>query len=106
MDELFLPGAPSVRCRDINYFSWRNFFLWSGPVPESLGTFRAQVHPAVCQSRNARAWMIEHLEGSDGLGAIYPSMQYPIMALDVLGYNAGPSTAGEAEKRVQQLDGG
>ena len=35
--------------------------------------------------------MVKHMEHSDGLGAIYPSMQYAIMALDVLGYKPGAS---------------
>ena len=32
------------------------------------------------------AWMLERTKYSDGLAAIYPSMMYVIMALDVLGY--------------------
>ena len=49
--------------------------------------------------------MIERFEGSDGLGAIYPSMQYSIMALDVLGYGPDHPLRVRAEKRVQQPDG-
>ncbi len=37
--------------------------------------------------------MIERLQHSDGLGAIYPPMMYSVMALDVLGYADGPSGA-------------
>lgn len=36
--------------------------------------------------REAESWMIQHLQHSDGLGAIYPSMMYAIMAMDSLGY--------------------
>jgi squalene-hopene/tetraprenyl-beta-curcumene cyclase len=36
--------------------------------------------------RAAERWMLEHLQFSDGLGAIYPSMMYAIMAMDALGY--------------------
>ena len=35
--------------------------------------------------------MLERMQHSDGLGAIYPPMMYSIMALDVLGYRAGRS---------------
>ena len=31
--------------------------------------------------------MLERTKYSDGLGAIYPSMMYLIMALDLLGYS-------------------
>lgn len=36
--------------------------------------------------REAERWMLERTRYSDGLGAIYPSMMYLIMALDSLGY--------------------
>ena len=42
--------------------------------------------------------MIERFEGSDGLGAIYPPMQYAVMALDVLGYGPEHPYRVEAEK--------
>jgi squalene-hopene/tetraprenyl-beta-curcumene cyclase len=42
-------------------------------------------------SERAAEWMLARCENSDGLGAIYPPMMYAIMALDVLGYPAGPS---------------
>jgi squalene-hopene/tetraprenyl-beta-curcumene cyclase len=36
--------------------------------------------------RQAEKWMLDHCRNSDGLGAIYPAMQYTIMALEALGY--------------------
>ncbi|MEO8026777.1 MAG: squalene--hopene cyclase [Bryobacteraceae bacterium] len=36
--------------------------------------------------REAERWMLERTRYTDGLGAIYPSMMYLIMALDSLGY--------------------
>lgn len=36
--------------------------------------------------REAETWMLQHLQHSEGLGAIYPSMMYAIMAMDALGY--------------------
>jgi squalene-hopene/tetraprenyl-beta-curcumene cyclase len=47
--------------------------------------------------------MIEHLEGSDGLGAIYPSMQYSIMALDLLGYKRDHPLRQRAEAEFNKL---
>jgi squalene-hopene/tetraprenyl-beta-curcumene cyclase len=36
--------------------------------------------------REAERWMLERTRHTDGLGAIYPSMMYCIMALEALGY--------------------
>ncbi|HYG98258.1 MAG TPA: squalene--hopene cyclase [Terriglobales bacterium] len=36
--------------------------------------------------REAENWTLQHLQHSEGLGAIYPSMMYAIMAMDALGY--------------------
>jgi squalene-hopene/tetraprenyl-beta-curcumene cyclase len=36
--------------------------------------------------RAAEKWMLDHTRYSEGIGAIYPSMMYLIMALDALGY--------------------
>jgi squalene-hopene/tetraprenyl-beta-curcumene cyclase len=36
--------------------------------------------------RSAERWMLERLHNSEGLGAIYPSMMYAIMAMDAMGY--------------------
>ena len=61
-------------------------------LSEILGAHQSRCHPPLCHQKCAE-WMIEHFEHSDGLGAIYPSMQYAIMALDVLGYDARASSA-------------
>jgi len=37
--------------------------------------------------RRAEKWLLDHLKGSDGLGAIYPAMMNSIVALDCLGYD-------------------
>ena len=36
--------------------------------------------------REAEHWMLDRLEHTQGLGAIYPAMMYSIMAMDALGY--------------------
>jgi len=45
--------------------------------------------------REAEHWMLDRTRYCDGLGAIYPSMMYLIMALDSLGY---PKTIRTASK--------
>src|SRR5205085_12299764 len=36
--------------------------------------------------RRAEAWLLEHLEGSEGLGAIFPPMVYILIVFRILGY--------------------
>jgi squalene-hopene/tetraprenyl-beta-curcumene cyclase len=85
LDELYVPGKPLALPRDEKLFTVRNLFLvvdkmlkqWEKHGPSSVR--RRAVNKCA-------EWMLERLEGTDGLGAIYPPMQYAIMALDVLGY--------------------
>ena len=85
LEELLLPGVPLRYERDRHLFRWRNVFLaldrllkiWERFGPRSIRQFAV---------KRCAEWMIERFDESDGLGAIYPSMQYSMMALDVLGY--------------------
>ena len=102
LQELFLPGAPVSPEPDIRQFSWRNFFLaldrflkfWERRGPRFIRRYA---------TKKCAEWMIERFEGSDGLGAIYPSMQYSIMALDVLGYGPEHALRIRAEKEFNNL---
>ncbi len=53
--------------------------------------------------REAEKWMLERTRGADGLGAIYPSMMYSIMAMDVLGYERDQPDFLEAVKHFNDL---
>jgi squalene-hopene/tetraprenyl-beta-curcumene cyclase len=102
IEELYLPGAPMHPEPDPRLFSWRNCFLavdWFLKVWEKVspGIIRRHAIGKCAQ------WMIEHFAHSDGLGAIYPSMQYAVMALDVLGYPAGHSLRVQAETEFNKL---
>ena len=102
LEELYLPGAPMHLERDLGLFSWRNCFLafdrflkvWERVGPRFIRRYAL----AKCSE-----WMIRHFEKSDGLGAIYPSMQYAVMALDVLGFEASHPYRVEAEKQFNGL---
>ena len=50
----------------------------------------------------AETWMMSRLCFSDGLGAIYPSMMYSIMAMDALGYERDHP---DLEQAIRQFDG-
>ena len=71
---------------DKKLIGWRNFFL----VLDRLCHAFERVHVRPLRSialRAAEKWMLERLELSDGLGAIYPSILNSIIALRCLGYS-------------------
>jgi squalene-hopene/tetraprenyl-beta-curcumene cyclase len=71
---------------DKKWFTWKNFFLSWDRVLKGLDSlpwkpFRSRA------LKVAEAWILERISpGSDGLGAIFPSMMYTLMVLKTLGY--------------------
>jgi squalene-hopene/tetraprenyl-beta-curcumene cyclase len=67
------------------FFSWRNVFL---ALDRTLKAYdRLPWKPLRGQAvRLAARWLVEHLEHSDGLGAIYPAMMNAVFALMALGH--------------------
>ncbi|MBV9675000.1 MAG: squalene--hopene cyclase [Acidobacteriaceae bacterium] len=102
LDELYLPGAPMHPERDLKTLTWRNCFLALDSFLKKWERFGPNfIRKAAI--RKCQQWMIERFEGSDGLGAIYPSMQYAVMALDLLGYGADHPLRRQAEKEFNNL---
>ncbi len=89
IDELFVGGRDKSRMRlewSEKLVSWRNFFL----VLDRLVHWFEAVHIRPLRSialTKAEKWMLERLEMSDGLGAIYPAMLNAIIALRCQGYS-------------------
>ena len=52
--------------------------------------------------KKAEKWMLERLEMSDGLGAIYPAMLNAIVALRCLGYSEDDPQVIRARGRVRE----
>jgi squalene-hopene/tetraprenyl-beta-curcumene cyclase len=102
LKELFVPGAPLTFSNNEGFFSWRNFFLkadrllklWDRFCPQGIRT-RA--------IRRAERWVLERTCYSGGLGAIYPSMMYVVMMLDLLGYPKNHPDRQEAEDHFNSL---
>ena len=109
VDELF---CCADRCavafeRDRRLFTWRNAFLalnrlvgWYEQLPWKP--------PRQWSLRLAERWLLEHLERSDGLAAIYPAMMNAIFALLALGRTpADPLTARQIDRlRDLEIDDG
>ncbi|MCC6585932.1 MAG: squalene--hopene cyclase [Bryobacterales bacterium] len=102
LDELFVPGVPLAFPNNEGFFSWRNFFLTADKVFKRWQRFGLS---SVRQKalKKAEQWMLDHTKHSEGLGAIYPSMMYVVMALDCLGYPKDHPEAIEAEKQFNNL---
>lgn len=102
INELVAPGKPFTPEQAVPLFSWRSAFLM---LDRALRLWE-RLHPAAIHRlarRKAEKWILDHLEYSDGLGAIYPSMMYAVMALDVLGYSPEDPRRKEALRQFERL---
>jgi len=82
LDELTLPGK-SFTLPHRNKFALIFYGIDRGlKIWQDRGNSKVQA----AAIRAAEKWMLDHTRYCDGLGAIYPSMMYLIMALDSLGY--------------------
>jgi squalene-hopene/tetraprenyl-beta-curcumene cyclase len=99
IDELYLPGEKlSLPKRDrlSRVFNQADRFLklWER---RGLKEIRAKA------IREAEKWMLDHMRFSDGLGGIYPSMMYALMAMDALGYERDQPDFVETLKQFEAL---
>ncbi len=89
IDELFPQGRHGTRLHlkwAKKLVTWRNFFL----VLDRMTHWFERVHVRPLRwlaIRRAEQWLLERLEMSDGMGAIYPAMMNAIIALRCLGYS-------------------
>ena len=102
LDEIWLPGASPDFRRDPKPLSWHNFFL---RADRFLKWWERHGSKAIRRRATARAkaWMIERMDHSDGLGAIYPPMMYAVMALDALGFPGNDPLRVEAIRQFDNL---
>jgi squalene-hopene/tetraprenyl-beta-curcumene cyclase len=107
LHELFPYGTENAdfsQVWDQKLISWRNFFLgwdWLLKFFDSLPykPFRSRA------LRKAENWILERIgKGSDGLGAIFPSMMYTIMTLKTLGYSDDDPVVQKARQDFLQLE--
>ena len=90
IDELYVGGRENAKLRlqvsRESVFCWRNFFI----LLDRLMHLAEAVHLRPLRKlalRRAEKWLLDRLEMSDGLGAIYPAMLNAIIALRCLGYS-------------------
>jgi squalene-hopene/tetraprenyl-beta-curcumene cyclase len=102
LDELFIPGKSTSFESNDSWLSWRKTFVQSDKILKLWDRYGfARIREAAL--RKCEHWMLERMKHADGLGAIYPPMQYSIMALDVLGYPANSPVRMEAVRQFESL---
>jgi squalene-hopene/tetraprenyl-beta-curcumene cyclase len=106
IDELFVGGRTNSQLRlhiDRKHpISWRNFFL----VIDRLMHWAEAFHMRPLRKlalKKAEKWMLERLEMTDGLGAIYPAMLNAIIALRCLGYSEDDPQVIRARDEFEKL---
>lgn len=110
IDELFLNSRQEVDYahvpplhRDSTLISWRNFFVW---VDGLLRLYEAYPIKALRKKAlsSAQSWLIEHMDGEGGLGAIYPAMANSIFALRAMGYSTDHPLVQKALREIEALE--
>jgi squalene-hopene/tetraprenyl-beta-curcumene cyclase len=99
VEELFIPGKRlSLPKRDAAGLVF-NQVDRAVKVWERLGLRNVRARAI----REAERWMLERTRYADGLGAIYPSMMYLIMALDTLNYATDHPDLQDAVAKFEHL---
>jgi len=87
VDELFKDATRKRAAFDWSkqLISWRNFFL---ALDRGLKFYERLPWKPLRQRalREAKSWVLEHMERSEGLGTIYPAMMNCIFSLVAMGY--------------------
>ena len=110
VEELFVKPVEQIRYREEPPFkrdsmlvSWRNFFVWFDAVLKLYETYPIKTLRTKALKK-AEAWMIDHIQGVGGLGAIYPAMANSIFAMHALGYSPDHPMMVKALKEIEALE--
>jgi squalene-hopene/tetraprenyl-beta-curcumene cyclase len=106
IDELFVGGRTNsvlrLRVDRKKLLSWRNFFIFLDRVMHLSEAVHLRPLRRLAIKR-AEKWMLERLEMTDGLGAIYPAMLNAIVALRCLGFSEDDPQVIRARDEFEKL---
>ena len=105
VEELLTDEEPKrMRARiSRNPFTWRNFFLTTDAMIKLVEKLR--LLPLRRKSvRRAEQWMLERLDHSAGLGAIFPPIVYSLIAMRALGYSDDHPEVQRAMEELRKLE--
>ncbi|WP_404710780.1 squalene--hopene cyclase [Sphingomonas sp. MMS24-J13] len=102
VDELYVPGRAKFTRASKGKFLWTHGF---NALDKGLKTFDG-LWPKKLRARAIKAcvdFVVERLNGEDGLGAIYPAMANSVMMFDCLGYPEDHPHRAIARASVEKL---
>ncbi|MCE5323534.1 squalene--hopene cyclase [bacterium] len=103
MHELIKPEHKKRKLQKGGLFTWRRFFYTVDSaikIAEKIG-FLPWREKGV---RLAEQWMLDHLDHSAGLGAIYPPIVYSLISLRALGYEDSHPQVERAMEELRRLE--
>ncbi len=110
IDELFVTPRHQVRYsqelplrKDAAFFTWRNLFITLDSALKLYDRIPLRSLRAAALQR-AADWMLDHLKGNGGLGAIYPAMANSILALRCLGYGVDHPLVVKGLRELEELE--
>ena len=110
IEELFCVPPHQVNYRkmppfqkDCAFISWRNFFVWCDAVLKVYEQY-APLFIRKKAVKKAEAWLVDHMQGEGGLGAIYPAMANSVYALVALGYPLSHPLIQKALRAIEALE--
>ena len=98
-DHINYRNAPPFQ-KDPKFISWRNVFVWVDRVLKIYEKYPL-LSLRTRAIRKAETWLLEHMKGDGGLGAIYPAMANSIFALMALEY---PVTHPFIQKALREIE--
>ena len=107
LDELFPDSRRYMPVRECmppaSFFSWQNFFLgWDGWLKWMEG--KGPHFLRTWSLRLAERWVLDRLEGSDGLGAIFPGIVNTLLAMKSLGYSEEDPRLRKQMEEMEKLE--
>jgi squalene-hopene/tetraprenyl-beta-curcumene cyclase len=110
IDELYLIPRKEIRYwkfppfnKDQKWFTPHNFFVALDAILKLYDRMPLMWLREKALHR-AATWMLEHIKGSGGLGAIYPAMGNSIVALRCLGYELDDPLVRKALHEIESLE--
>ena len=105
ISELYLDHAAGNRVSDPLHglpLNWRDFFLRIDQVLKAYEQCPIQSlrEKAI---RESERWLLEHMDNSEGLGAIFPPMVYMLIVFRALGYSDGHPRVVLANKHLKDF---
>ncbi len=103
VDELYTGKAvrAGTRAADPKWLWTRGFNALDRVLKASEGLWPAGLRRRAIET--CERWVVERLNGEDGLGAIYPAMANSVMMFDVLGYAEDHPARAIARQSVEKL---